>query len=263
MLVFDRVILFREQGLPIDTNGDGYPDTDSGMAMYGPGGVFGQYTDHRAPGDAAPMFTDDDSQPFYDEGYLVQSAEVWINVDDLDRVTFYDNELDAVNGAVDAALPLYEVGVGGLMMVAAWTDDDGSKQQADLVEWNLETDAELLDAGAVGEDFGASVKARLSGAGTLTGHLSNRFVDTELCNPSSRMLRLVLMTRRGAQAKAVFRFGAAGAEAGCMGTAGLSVEADILFSSADLSVTSSDQTTRIAAQFVTTGPFRYFSERRT
>jgi len=85
-----------------------------------------------------------------------------------------------------------------LQEAGAEADERGWKRQADLAGWEFETDASVLDQGAIGEAFGAVIASQLSGAGSFTGELSNTYAPG--VSSSSAMLRLQLLTQHGATA---------------------------------------------------------------
>ena len=77
-------------------------------------------------------------------------------------------------------------------------DERGWKRQADLTGWDLETDAGMLDHGAIGEAFGSVIASQASGAGSFSGEVSNTYSPG--VSSSAAMLRLQQLRRHGSTA---------------------------------------------------------------
>lgn len=137
-------------------------------------------------------------------------------------------------------------------------DERGWKRQADLSGWDFETDATVLDQGAIGERFGAVVASQLSGAGSFAGELSNTYIPG--VSPSSLMLRLQLLTRHGASAtiRLLVADGPRGHSSGdCfIREECLFYELDVVMTKIRLSNPAGD-TKKIQGQFVSVGDVRF------
>ena len=146
----------------------------------------------------------------------------------------------------------------------ATADERGWKRQADLSGWELETDASVLDQGAIGEAFGAVVASRFSGAGSFSGELSNTYSPG--VNPSSAMLRLQLLTQHGATAsiRLLVADGRRGHSNGhCfIREECLFYELDIVLTNIRLSTQAGD-TKKIQGQFASVGGVRFVVADRT
>lgn len=200
----DRVLLEAPGGLPFDLNGDGYADCPMGHRMYGPIDVAGPCTLHRVD-DAAPMYRLD-SEQFYDSEAttgLTTSAELYVRRDQLDRVSFYASAFEAVNGGTTGLVPMKPVAFGAMIMTAAWDDTDGWKQVCNLQGFAIDIDPSNLDTAAIGEEFGSYVRGIVRGAGSISGQMSNKYV--EHTTNTARLAKLALLTRKGAQALARFQ----------------------------------------------------------
>jgi len=153
---------------------------------------------------------------------------------------------------VAASLPdvLQEAGVEA--------DERGWKRQADLSGWEFETDASVLDQGAIGEAFGAVAASQLSGAGSFTGELSNTYAQG--VSSSSAMLRLQLLTQHGATAslRLLVADGPRGHSNGQCYIAEecLFYELDVLLTNIRLSTQAGD-TKKIRGQFASIGGVRF------
>jgi hypothetical protein len=151
-----------------------------------------------------------------------------------------------------------------LLEAGAEADERGWKRQADLAGWEFETDARVLDQGAIGEAFGAVVASQLSGAGSFTGELSNTYAPG--VSSSSAMLRLQLLTQHGATAslRLLVTDGSRGHSNGhcyiveeC-----LFYELDVVLTNIRLSTQAGD-TKKVRGQFASVGGVRFVVADRT
>jgi hypothetical protein len=151
-----------------------------------------------------------------------------------------------------------------LQEAGAEADERGWKRQADLSGWEFETDARVLDQGAIGEAFGAVVASQLSGAGSFTGELSNTYAPG--VSASSAMLRLQLLTQHGATAslRLLVADGSRGHSNGhcyiveeC-----LFYELDVVLTNIRLSTQAGD-TKKVRGQFASVGGVRFVVADRT
>jgi hypothetical protein len=146
----------------------------------------------------------------------------------------------------------------------AAADERGWKRQADLSSWELETDTTALDQGAIGEAFGAVLAGQVRGAGSFSGELSNTYHPG--VSPSSAMLRLDLLTKRGGTG--TIRLLVADGRRGHSNGHGfireecLFYELDILLTNVRLS-TQAGETKKIRGQFASIGDVRFIIADRT
>lgn len=151
-----------------------------------------------------------------------------------------------------------------LLEAGAEADERGWKRQADLAGWEFETDASVLDQGAIGEAFGAVVASQLSGAGSFTGELSNTYAPG--VSSSSAMLRLQLLTQHGATAS--LRLLVADGPRGHSNGHGYIVEEclfyelDVVLTNIRLSTQAGD-TKKIRGQFASVGGVKFIVADRT
>lgn len=239
----DEVLLTAPLGLPLDVLGTGYANCPDGHTFWGDAATSGPATLHRI-GTDPPFWGADDNATFWEHPGtvgLTQQATLFIHRDALDRATFYNLEVSAVNGGESSRVPLRLTGFDRLILSVASTrsgyaeallalattlppsaepettlanlvpllppaieeagadaDERGWKRQADLSRWEIETDAGMLDHGAIGEAFGSVVASQASGAGSFSGEISNTYSPG--VSSSAAMLRLQLLTRHGSTA---------------------------------------------------------------
>ena len=143
-------------------------------------------------------------------------------------------------------------------------DERGWKRQADLSGWEIETDAGMLDHGAIGEAFGSVVASQASGAGSFSGELSNTFSPG--VSPSAAMLRLQLLTRHGSTGtiRLLVADGPRGHSNGhaFIREECLFYELDIALTKTRLSAQAGD-TMKITGQFAAVGDIRFVIADRT
>jgi hypothetical protein len=137
-------------------------------------------------------------------------------------------------------------------------DERGWKRQADLSRWELETDASVLDQGAIGEEFGSVVAGQARGAGSFAGEVSNTYHPA--VSSSAAMLRLQLLTQKGATATirllvAVGSRGHSNGE-GFIRKECLFYELDLVLFNVRLSAQAGD-TMKITGQFAAVGEVRF------
>jgi hypothetical protein len=143
-------------------------------------------------------------------------------------------------------------------------DERGWKRQADLTGWEIETDAGMLDHGAIGEAFGSVIASQASGAGSFFGEISNTYSPG--VSSSVAMLRLQQLTRHGSTAtiRLLVADGPRGHSNGhelileeC-----LYYELDIALTKTRLSAQAGD-TMKISGQFAAVGDVRFIIADRT
>jgi hypothetical protein len=305
----DEVLLTAPLGLPLDMLGTGYANCPDGHTFWGDATYSGPATLHRI-GDDAPFWGSDDNATFWDHPGtvgLTQQATLYIHRDALDRATFYNLEVAAVNGGEGSRVPLRLVGFDRLILSVASTrsgyaeallalaltlprpaepetlladlvpvlplaiqeagadaDERGWKRQADLSGWEIETDAGMLDHGAIGEAFGSVIASQASGAGSFSGEISNTYSPG--VSSSAAMLRLQLLTRHGSTAtiRLLVADGPRGHSNGqeYIREECLFYELDIALTKARLSAQAGD-TMKINGQFAAIGNVRFVIADRT
>lgn len=236
-----RVTLCSALGLPLDRAGSaGWADSPDGHGFYGGAGErLGPATHHRT-NDASPFYSAFDSVGgFYDSESstgFTQFFDCYVHRDELDRLSFYSSEIDAINGQATGLLTLMPIGFGALIVApygadpayraellalasvaAAMPPADGEaelstvaepdpspwKQLCELGAWVLETDPTMLDTTAIGEEFGDSAKSVLRGAGSFNSFIGRSAQVEEY--EGEFLLRASLLLRKGSKAKARFR----------------------------------------------------------
>ena len=117
----DRVLLSCARGLPIDSNADGYADCPDGHRHWGGQGIAGPATAHRS-NDAGAYWASSNSAPFWESSAgtgLTTQLACYAGRDTLGRLSFYDSEINAVNGSTTGKLSLSGVAFGALI-IAPW-----------------------------------------------------------------------------------------------------------------------------------------------
>jgi hypothetical protein len=143
-------------------------------------------------------------------------------------------------------------------------DERGWKRQADLSGWEIETDAGMLDHGAIGEAFGSVIASQASGAGSFSGEMSNTYHPG--VSSSAAMLRLQQLTRHGSTAtiRLLVADGPRGHSSGHE-----YIREDCLFYELDIALTKtrlsaqSGNTMQISGQFAAVGDVRFVIADRT
>jgi hypothetical protein len=115
----DRIIIAAEGGLPIDANGDGYADNPGGHGIYY-GSIYdlGPARVHvTAP--SADYYQSTNTVPFYNTAAttgLTTQADVYINMDDLDRAKLYNSAISAYNADSGQIFELKSVNTENLVI---------------------------------------------------------------------------------------------------------------------------------------------------
>lgn len=145
-----------------------------------------------------------------------------------------------------------------IQQAGADADERGWKRQADLAGWEIETDAGMLDHGAIGEAFGSVIASQASGAGSFSGQISNTYHPG--VSSSAAMLRLQQLTRHGSTAtiRLLVADGPRGHSNGheYIREACLFYELDIALTKTRLSAQAGDSMT-ISGQFAAVGDVRF------
>ena len=119
----DRLTLSAPGGLPFDVLGTGYANCPDGHGFW-PGSTLGPAGLHRV-NDAAPFFGASDAAPFFDDASttgLTTSVDAYVRRDGLDRCTFYDTEIAALNGGATDLLPIKPIEFGVLVVANRYDD---------------------------------------------------------------------------------------------------------------------------------------------
>ena len=277
----DKVTLFLDGGLPTDRNPEG-------TAQYGgdDSWVVGDSRLHIAD-DASDFYRADDTVAFYEQPLDtdVVQRHVFIHMDLLGRMSFYEDQGDALEGDLanrmevkrydwgellvypyggrsytigvrDSFNSLYDSGSYGRATIGDRTIaiDNALKPKwefvCDLRGWTLETDAAALDVTPIGAKFGESVKSLVTATGAFDFFIDRKTVDWD----GSKLLQLILMTEKGAKARAQFWMPMDRATSNCDDTlsGSLYYECDILFVSSAVSVRIEDAIVG-SARFASTG----------
>lgn len=162
----DRVTLVAVGGLPIDAGQEAAACPD-GHAFYAAGGSWdiGPNRAH-VKDDRDTFYNDDDDAPFYvtegDVG-LVESCNVYIYRDQLDRLSFYSSRDAALRGSKDERIMLRNVSFGSLLLGAYGSIDYqnallGCSASLDLGDYGsgyIEDEATLESLGVTAPDYSA------------------------------------------------------------------------------------------------------------
>ena len=139
----DKVTLNCENGIPFDTSiggpvlfdvgpgGPDGPDCPDGYAVYAGGQWFVGSNKNHVANDSSPFYSLDE-EPFYMRSYecgLTTTIDYFVYRDQLNRLSFYTNKSDALNGLAVNRVPIYMVDFNGLIVSAA-----GTSEYADAIE---------------------------------------------------------------------------------------------------------------------------------
>jgi hypothetical protein len=304
----DRVLLLCQRGIPARLPGTTNAPCPSGYSFYG-GGQYqtGPAVTARTVGNA--MYAGLASRAFYEQAPsvpLVTSAYVFIHRDELDNITFFSDEDDAINGSGSSFLPISVLDSGPILITPApagnysqaivsqalsflspilfegmeaelagdqvFPDDfiktisqlleDASlesnwKQVANLTSWVFETNVDVLDQNAIGQQFGESAKGTLKGAGSFNAIV--KAADPSLEFSPSSMLRLMFITQAGARAKAKFVIAdGARSQTSCDSNRKIYYETPLIISKSTVNTTVQELIT-MTIEFVATGKIRIAS----
>lgn len=311
----DRVLLLCQRGIPVRLPGLQYAPCPTGYSFYG-GGQFdtGPAVTSRTR-NGAMYFGANRPRPFYEQAPsvpLVTSAYVYIHRDELDNITFYSDEDDAINGEGESLLPISILDCGPILIAPApisnyptgvtseilsflspllfselpsggegeilsdqvlpqqlsasvtdlleqFANESGWNRVANLTSWVFETNVDVLDQNAIGQQFGDSAKGALKGAGSFNA-IINTAEKKEYLSPSS-MLRLMFITQVGAKGKARFIIADSNkADFTCESPRKIYYETPLLISNTSVNV-AFDEVITMSIQFVATGKIRIASSR--
>lgn len=233
----DRVLLVASRGLPLGgTSPDGYGlYTDGVWTNIKVPGSEGSAQDPFY----VDNVLDIDFYTTAASAGLETSKEVFLHRDALDRVSFYRTARQAVNGRVSDRIPIENLDFGAMIVapdgpapyreeLIALSDDlndyqggeqllvdalnpdvlaqpavsQGMKLQAWLQDWSLQLNGNEVDATALGQKFGESVKALITGGGTLNCLVERSYKDGE--QDSTALMRLLFYLEKGCRSRARF-----------------------------------------------------------
>ena len=124
--------------------------------------------------------------------------------------------------------------------------------QGELREWSIDLNSENINTTAVGQKFGESVKAVVSGGGTFD-FIVERRTEADAYD-STALMQLLLLTEKGAKAEAEFFMITDRVKTqGTLAPGDLYYKCDILVTNTAVNTRASDAIVG-TAQFVTTGP---------
>lgn len=294
----DRVAIICERGIPVISNGEQYAQCPDGHSFYGDGTyAVGPAVSARTAGGA--MYAGLDSEPFYETGLTqLNVGYFYANRDELDNITFWQNELDAINGAGGTQFDMSYLDCGNFCILPApsgsyqlqtvanvasetanaFVDDElpgdqvftldtqaalleqlnqiggiesGWKILSSLTSWVFETNVDMLDLNAIGQEFGEATKGLLRGAGSFEANID--YGGDGVTYSASTLLKLMLLTQTGARAMA--RFIVAPPERLSCITEPMCYETPIIFSKTSVNVNTTD-VIKMSADFLSTGRIR-------
>lgn len=127
----------------------------------------------------------------------------------------------------------------------------GWKVLACLSSWVFETNVDMLDINAIGQEFGEATKGLLRGAGSFRGDIDYRQATTAY--PAATLLKLMLLTQTGAKATA--RFVVAPPKSSPYLNEPICYETPILLSRTSVDV-AAGELIQLNADFISTGRIR-------
>lgn len=201
----DSVTLTSSAGLPFDINTAlAGPDCPDGHGTYF--GSAWRLASNRShiTSESSNFYKVSDASQFYvrtsDVG-LTTSATFYCYVDQVGRLSFYSTRANALRGATDNRIPIFNVDFGTMQLSLNSSPSDWYIQSL-LREWSLNLTAPEVDTTGVGERFGDAVKSVVSGGGSLD-FIIDRREDAGSYDPTA-LLNLLLMTEKGCKADAEF-----------------------------------------------------------
>ena len=158
----DGVLLLCDRGVPVGLSGapqddcclvapplDSYAPCPGGHAFYGEG-QFDSGPVGRSRHKFNSAYIGSGNAPFYDNLPTTTSAYVYIHRDEMDNVTFYSDQDDAINGKGDSLLPISILDVGALVISPA---PEGNYTQS-LINQILSYATPLIFSRSMGEVSG-------------------------------------------------------------------------------------------------------------
>ena len=125
----DRVLLLCQRGVPLallEGTQEGYAPCPGGYSFYGDGDfVPGPTSTVRA--ETGTTYVGTGTASFYDDTPLTNSAYAFIHRNEMDDISFYSSQNDALNGSGSSLIPLLKLDVGALLVLPA---PEGDYEQA-------------------------------------------------------------------------------------------------------------------------------------
>ena len=190
----DKVTIFSERGLPINSGG-GVPLCPGGMGMF-PGTVLYR---HPSWTNNTTFFPTVKPASFWPSLTTQTSAEVYVGIDQLNRVSFYTSRAAGLNGGATNRITLASVNFASLTITSSQPD---WLLVCNIPRWTLNTEAATVDQTGLGARFGESLKTLLTGGGDLEFFVDRR-TKTGTTDPTI-LLSLLLMLERGCIAEGRF-----------------------------------------------------------
>lgn len=190
----DKVTISSEIGLPL-YNSSGVPLCPGGMGLY-PGTILYR---HPSWANNTTFFPSTLPTSFWPSLSTQTSADVYVGVDQLNRVSFYNSKTAGLNGGSTNRIPLAPVNFNTLTITPFECD---WLSICNMERWVLNTEAASVDQTGLGARFGESLKTLLTGGGDLN-YFVNRRSKTGTADPTM-LLNLLLMFERGCTAEARF-----------------------------------------------------------
>ena len=135
----------------------------------------------------------------YNINYSNPLGKYYCHRDKLDRISLYVNRSHAMRGLKANRILLRDTVFTNFtitsLVAESWF------VQGELVEWTLELNAADLDTTSIGDKFGESVKALVTGGGTMD-FLVERYDRTS--HDPTDLMKLLLLTTQGSKAQADF-----------------------------------------------------------
>jgi hypothetical protein len=117
----DRVLVLCQRGVPLGLLQGaqaGLAPCPGGYSFYG-GGEFVAGPKGTARLATGNTYVGSDASSFYDDIPLTNSAYAYIHRDEMDDITFYSSQDDAINGNGSSLIPLLKLDVGALVVLPA------------------------------------------------------------------------------------------------------------------------------------------------
>jgi hypothetical protein len=145
----DKVLVFAERGVPFDTASGDTPDCPQGYSFYGTGpyklgpAITSRIGGNRFYGNPTSAAI----RPFYEsiaQVGLTKVFEAYVHRNDMDDLTFYNSEINAINGGTQGLIPFFNVGFGRLVLAVSNENAQYRAFLADVAAKALTGELEVL-----------------------------------------------------------------------------------------------------------------------
>jgi hypothetical protein len=149
----------------------------------------------------ANFYQANNSANFYAQTPIATSASYYVYRDQLDRLSFYANQAESLQGDPTKRAPLAQVDWGTMSITPSSSTE--WRVVGNIEGWNLDLNATSVDVTAVGEKFGESIKSLVTGGGGIDFLVDRKAWATGQTD-ATMLMQLLTMTEKGCLAEAEF-----------------------------------------------------------